>query len=395
MQFKTKIIAAACLCFIWGVIFLPSAWADPVNLGTISPSSIGNSTPATSSGLVPCGNGSSVGTACTLCSLIQGIANIVNFGRNLLLTAALVAIGIAGVMYIVSAGSEEMMKTAKSFLTASLTGFAIVLGAYLIITTVLLVISAKNDLGTGTSINWTTGTVNLTCNSKSTAGAGGSSGTSTANPASPASAANQAAAQQQIAQQQQACNTWCNQAGGDPTYTASCNAGCAQQATTAQQAASNPSNGNANGQNGQSNNGLVNSAQNMMGNCGYCNVPQNNPAGCSLNGCSGNPPYADCSNFASTMYKNNGYSSPGGTTAQMYTNGQNIDSSTTYNAGDLIVTQSSTGGASNHVVMCEDDGCSTVIHDSGVKDAIKESNGSYYQQQPGARVIRAANYANS
>jgi uncharacterized membrane protein len=45
-----------------------------------------------------------------------------------------------GVLYIVSAGDQGLMKTAKSGITASLIGFAIMLCAWLIVNVVLTVL---------------------------------------------------------------------------------------------------------------------------------------------------------------------------------------------------------------------------------------------------------------
>ena len=95
-------------------------------------------------GIVPCGNSGQ--GACTLCHFIIGIYNLIDWGKNILLTAAIVAIFISGIMYAVSAGSA-MLETAKKFLTASITGFVIVLCAWLIISTVMWMLSAKSDLG--------------------------------------------------------------------------------------------------------------------------------------------------------------------------------------------------------------------------------------------------------
>ncbi len=123
-------------------------------------------------GLVPCGlsvddkdlAGDQTG-ACTLCHLIVGIQNIVSFGLKLLITVAAVGIFIAGVMYIISSGSEEMMKNAKAFLTASLTGFTIVLCAWLIVNVIMWVLSAKTKLGVEEANNWYT----FSCSTQSSA----------------------------------------------------------------------------------------------------------------------------------------------------------------------------------------------------------------------------------
>ncbi len=104
-------------------------------------------------GLVPCGLSNDDSSTpnikedqpCTLCHLIIGIQNIVSFGLKLLITVAAVGIFISGVMYIISSGSEEMMKNAKAFLTASLTGFTITLMAWFFVYTVMWILSADPE----------------------------------------------------------------------------------------------------------------------------------------------------------------------------------------------------------------------------------------------------------
>lgn len=116
-------------------------------------------------GIIPCGNGSEVANACTLCYFIIGIKNVISFGAEILITVAVVGIFIAGVMYIISSGNEEAMTRAKGFLGASIKGFAIVSMAWLFVNVTLWVLSAKSDLGIGKT-NWYT----FTCVTQSSAG---------------------------------------------------------------------------------------------------------------------------------------------------------------------------------------------------------------------------------
>ena len=113
-------------------------------------------TPATSTstGLVPCGHGDSPANACTLCFFIIGFKNIISFALTLLITVSLVGIFISGVMYIVSSGTA-LLEQAKKFLAASLTGFAIVLAAWLIVNVVMWAISFDTNVGIGKT-NWYT-----------------------------------------------------------------------------------------------------------------------------------------------------------------------------------------------------------------------------------------------
>jgi hypothetical protein len=119
-------------------------------------------------GIVPCGD---EGDPCTLCHLIVGIHNIVDFFKNILLTAAITGIVIAGVIYTISSGDPKMTGQAKNLLSASLIGFAVVLAAWLIVNVTMLLMSTKSDLGIG-AVNWYT----FTCNTTSSTGGGGGSG---------------------------------------------------------------------------------------------------------------------------------------------------------------------------------------------------------------------------
>ena len=111
------------------------------------------------------------------------------------------------------------------------------------------------------------------------------------------------------------------------------------------------------------------------------------------NGCSGNPGYTDCSNLVETSYRQAGCSSPGGNTASIYSNSQPIGDRNSLRAGDLIVRRN---GNSGHVVMCENDGCSTVIHAPGTGRPITSRSSSYYLNPSwGGQVVRASNYCNS
>ncbi|MFZ2188474.1 MAG: hypothetical protein WAV73_02870 [Candidatus Moraniibacteriota bacterium] len=101
------------------------------------------------SGLVPCGLGSN--DPCTLCHLIVGIQGLIQWGMGILITLSITAISIAGVMYVVSSGDPTLTKQAKSFVTSTLIGFALMLGAWLIVNATLWVFSAKEGTATGTS----------------------------------------------------------------------------------------------------------------------------------------------------------------------------------------------------------------------------------------------------
>jgi len=100
---------------------------------------------AQAQGLVPCGSGSDPNNRCRLCHLIIGIKGIIDWGRTILVAVALTSITIGGVMYIVSAGNEEMMQIAKNIIKQALWGVVIVLGAWLIINTTMWLMATKDS----------------------------------------------------------------------------------------------------------------------------------------------------------------------------------------------------------------------------------------------------------
>jgi hypothetical protein len=103
------------------------------------------------------------------------------------------------------------------------------------------------------------------------------------------------------------------------------------------------------------------------------------------NGCTGVPGYTDCSDLVDTTYKKAGCTSPGNTSATIGSRGEVIGETNTLKIGDVIAVP-------GHVVLCANNGCTTVIGAAGVGKNIKYSNGSYYTSQDSAKVVRAANY---
>ncbi|MEI6588282.1 MAG: pilin [Candidatus Moraniibacteriota bacterium] len=130
------------------------------------------------SGLVPCGLGSN--DPCTLCHLIVGTQGLIQWGMGILIALSITAISIAGVMYVVSSGDPTFIKQAKSFVTSTIIGFALMLGAWLIVNTTLWIFAAKEkssgnyNLGLD-SENWWTFTCSTVSSSTgaTTTGQGG------------------------------------------------------------------------------------------------------------------------------------------------------------------------------------------------------------------------------
>ncbi|MCK9378900.1 MAG: transglycosylase SLT domain-containing protein [Candidatus Moranbacteria bacterium] len=101
---------------------------------------------ATKAAIVPCAT-SEHPEPCTLCHFIVGIKNIIDWGMGILTFVAIGAIVLGGIFYVISAGNQEMMTKAKNIIIQTLTGFAIVLGAWLIVTYSMYVIGASNKEG--------------------------------------------------------------------------------------------------------------------------------------------------------------------------------------------------------------------------------------------------------
>lgn len=145
---STKLSATSCLTTsgATGVFGSDGITCVPVldinNPGTISNNSSGKS----GGGLIPCGHGNSPANACTLCDFIVGFKKLVDFGTTLLITVALVGIFFSGVIYIVSSGNEGLVTKAKTFLSASLVGFTIVLGAWLIVNVIMWALSYNTSV---------------------------------------------------------------------------------------------------------------------------------------------------------------------------------------------------------------------------------------------------------
>lgn len=90
--------------------------------------------------IVKCGRGLDINSACTLCDIVKGVADLTTFIRDIMVFVALAVITAMGIMYIVSAGNSGMMETAKKGIWASLAGIAIVLLAWVVVNTIMYVV---------------------------------------------------------------------------------------------------------------------------------------------------------------------------------------------------------------------------------------------------------------
>lgn len=114
-------------------------------------------------GIVPCGTDEN-NVPCTLCHFFIGFQRLFEYGLYIATTLVFVGAFFAGIMHLISFGSEELMTRAKLFLGASLKGFGIVLGAWVIITSIMNIAPIQKGLGIGKT-DW----YKFTCSTKSSA----------------------------------------------------------------------------------------------------------------------------------------------------------------------------------------------------------------------------------
>ncbi len=109
-------------------------------------------------GLVPCGTGNT--PPCTLCHLIVGVNDVIKWGMNVMTFFAIAIITAMGIVYIVSAGNSGMMSTAKNGIKSTLIGFAIMLGAWVIINAIMTTLANNAVVSKGG--DWSTFTCDTT-----------------------------------------------------------------------------------------------------------------------------------------------------------------------------------------------------------------------------------------
>lgn|GEM_PF-1260938 len=95
------------------------------------------------SGIVSCGRPGQ--DMCTICDLIKGMNIVIQYLMKIAIGMALLAMGIGGVMYIVSAGDSGLIDKAKSTMKNAAVGFVIIFAGFLIINTTINYIGAKKN----------------------------------------------------------------------------------------------------------------------------------------------------------------------------------------------------------------------------------------------------------
>ena len=132
-------------------------------------------------GLVPCGRSADdPATAgnetdmCTLCHLVKGVYDIITWGRNIAVIVGIFFITVSGILYLVSGGNSALTSKAKDGIRYSLIGFALLLTAWIIINTILLITGA--DSGTVAILGNSWDRVTITCKSGFVGGGGTTGG---------------------------------------------------------------------------------------------------------------------------------------------------------------------------------------------------------------------------
>ena len=109
--------------------------------------------------IVPCGRSTDdIGTpgdgydetaSCTLCHLFIMLKNIFDLMLSLFIVASILFITIGGVVYIVSTGNPNLTGMAKKIIKNTLIGFALMLGGWLLVFTLLTFLSSQGMVGNG------------------------------------------------------------------------------------------------------------------------------------------------------------------------------------------------------------------------------------------------------
>lgn len=104
-------------------------------------------------GLVPCGRGGQ--DMCTLCDLVVGIKDVVDYLLKIAVGIAVLAMCVGGILYIVSVGDPGLIEMGKNAMKNAVIGIVICVTAFLIINTTMLYIGTQTNLGIGVT-NWNT-----------------------------------------------------------------------------------------------------------------------------------------------------------------------------------------------------------------------------------------------
>ena len=108
---------------------------------------------ALAAGLVPCGG--STERACTLCDFLKLINNITNWLIGAASALGVVFIVWGGFVIMMAGGSPEKATQGRQSITIAVVGIAIVLGAWLIVGTVIHIVTGSSSVLPWTEIRCT------------------------------------------------------------------------------------------------------------------------------------------------------------------------------------------------------------------------------------------------
>jgi hypothetical protein len=124
----------------------------PVVPSTIDPNAPISGDPiGVGSGIVTCGRAGQ--QMCKLCDLIKGIFDIIKYIESILFVIFVLAFVIGGIIYITSSGESGMMEMGKKTIMNAVIGIVIVLGSFLIVSTVIRYLGTKTNMGMG-NVTW-------------------------------------------------------------------------------------------------------------------------------------------------------------------------------------------------------------------------------------------------
>lgn len=100
------------------------------------------------SSIVPCGKNSGTTAEqapCTICHVVVAGNNLIKWGLGIMSVIAITVLFAMAVLYVVSAGNQGMMQTAKGGIMAAFIGFGVMLAAWLIVNIVLSILVDNAD----------------------------------------------------------------------------------------------------------------------------------------------------------------------------------------------------------------------------------------------------------
>ena len=170
------------LIFVGVMMFSSAPFFSSSNtvLAQSTPSTATASERGVMNGFIPCGksgdrNQDPSAEPCTACHAVLAGKNLLDYLTGIMVVVAVAVIVAMGVLYIVSGVNPNLKKTAKSGLTAVLTGLILMLSAWLIVSTILKYTANDNFIKGGAGFIGLMpgdGAYGLKCNTSSSGGLG-------------------------------------------------------------------------------------------------------------------------------------------------------------------------------------------------------------------------------